>query len=341
MQLLAGPYTIARVGADNRSAAPAERYAVFWDDDLGLGSVGAYTSGTDIFGHGPNYCIVQLDGTAGARGKVSRGSIMIDVSGQYEYAWFATYFDGVLGAVGDVRGFDKRTGISEDKPIAKSASIVAGANSYPQIRTANRLIHVAGPFVTKRAVNGSDTAWVTEYTLTPSSVLDPLYVGGPPSVSRTKDPGVICLIYPSGGVLFYDVTAQTQVFPETWTPWIGVNDMAWFSVRLNIYISFLYTNLGADGTLTVWANSVRPDTIAAPVAVTALGLGKVSQVKTRVLGTKSEPCRNELIAWSILSGNGALSATQSATDKDGYAYINYIATLVSGSNPAIQASLEF
>ena len=326
MQLLAGPYTVARVGADNRTTKPWGNGGIFWDDELGFGSI---TS--DLSGYGPNYFVAQLDGTCGARGSV-QGGIVLDVSGHGEWALYNIVNDpGTGNLLGLLHGFDKRSGVYADTLIASMEH--AG---YPQVRATDRVIWVQGTAVKKRAIDGSDPAWVLETNLTagPNYLL---YVGTP-TVSRTSDPAVVCLIYQSGGILFYDVVAKQQVIRPV--ACIGANTGAWYSPKFDIYVS--YTAAGSDWQVSVWANAVRPDSLSNPVAAPSLVQGKVSRVLVRLLGADGEPCEGELISWAITDGPGALTSTQSTTDSDGYAYIGYISPVSAGSSsPTIQASVEF
>jgi hypothetical protein len=340
MELLAGPNTVVRVGDDLRYTGPFATNRAFWDDELGIGSLADYTSVADTFGYGPNYFVTQLDGTCGARAKAQHGAILVDTSGQYEWALYDAGFDAELGtASGYVYGFDKQTGVYSDKLIARSLAIFAESTSFPQIRTADRLIAIQGPYVTKRATDGSDATWVAECTLSPASAIDPIYSSpGVPSVSKTKDPGIVCLIYPSGGILFYDVNAKQQVV-KPWISHIGVNDGAWYSVRFDIYIS--YTISGGEWHVSVLANAVRPYSMSNPAPVTALAGAAVSPVRVRLLGEQGEPCAGELIGWSITSGGGSLTAAQTITDADGFASVGYVAPVVPGGNPTIQAVAEF
>jgi hypothetical protein len=330
MELLAGPNTVARVGADSRSSKPWSNAGAFWDDDLGFGSI---TS--NLFGYGPNYFVTQLDGTCGVRGN-SSGSIVLDVSDQGEWALYNVTSDPVSGdLVGLLCGFDKQSGVYADKLIVRSAGIMAAGFFAPQIRAVDRLVSIWGTQVKKRAIDGSDSAWVLEANLTagPDSTL---YVGTP-TVSRTTDPAIVCIIYQDGGILFYDVVAKQQVIRPVAR--IGSNVGAWYSPKFDIYTS--YTTADSDWEVTVWANAVRPDSLSDPVAAPSLVQGKVSRVLVRLLGADGEPCEGELVAWSITGGAGALTSTQSTTDADGYAYIGYIAPVSAGTSPTIQASVEF
>lgn len=344
MQLLSGPNTVDRVD-DLRLVIPAAPGSAFWDDEMGLCVIGDYTTIDDTFGYGPNYFVAQMDGTAGARGKAEHGAILLDMSGDataYEFNIFNTYFDADLGtAVGDVLGFDKRTGTYEDKRIAKNA----GLFSYqaPHVRLNDRLLRIAGPSIYKRALDGSDLDWVLENTLTPTSSLDPIYdYPGVPQVSRTKHDGVVAIIYPAGGVLYYNVNTGVQV--STWVGRIGVNDAAWYSARHDVFVAM--TKLSADGFYTdselrIYANAVLPYSIVGPVAAGLLTNGQVTQVHVRLLGEQNEPCVNELVEWSITAGDGALTVAQSVTDADGYAYTSYVAPVYAGVDPTIQAEVEF
>jgi hypothetical protein len=338
MELLSGPHLVARVGEDSAYTGPYDTNRAFWDDELGIGSLAGYTTAHDAFGYGANYFIAQLDGTCGARAKAFHGAVLVDLSGQYEWALYDANFNADLGApTGYVYGLDKQSGVYADKLIAMSAGIYANPVIFPQIRTNDRLISIHGAAVTKRALDGSDADWITECTLTPGPS-DPIYAGQVPSVSRTKDPGIVCLIYPSGGILFYDVFAKQQVV-KPWIARIGANKGAWYSVKFDIYVS--YTISGGEWYVSVWANSVRPATLSNPEPLTSVASATITQLRVRLLGDHDEPCEGELISWSITDGSGSLTAPQSKTNAEGYAYIGYVAPITGGSTSTIQAVAEF
>lgn len=325
MELLAGPNTVARIGADNRETKPWSNSGIFWDDELGIGCITG-----DYSGNSPNYLIVQLDGTCGGRASLM-GGIVLDVSGQGEWALYNLTSDPATGnPVGLIYGFDKRSGVRTDQMIARMENLF-----YPQIRTSESLLIIQDTRVLKRAIDGSDSAWVIEANL----IAGPNYVLylGVPTASRTTDPAVVCLIYPSGGILFYDVVAKQQVIRPVAR--IGTNAGAWYSPKFDIYIG--YTTAGSDWQVAVWANTVRPNSLSNPAAAPTLVQGKVSRVLVRLLGADDEPCKGELISWSITDGSGTLTSTQSTTDADGYAYVGYISPVSAGTSPTIQASVEF
>jgi hypothetical protein len=236
--------------------------------------------------------------------------------------------------IGLLYNFDKKSGVFANNLIASGPGIMTTA-SYPQIKATDRLISIVGTSVKKRAIDGSDSAWVVESTLTAGPNY-PIYQGRA-TVSRTTNPAVVCIIYPGGGILFYDVVAKQQVFKPIAR--IGANNGAWYSPKFDIYIS--YTTTDSDWQISVWANAVRPGSLSNPVAAPSLVQGKVSQVMVRLLGADDEPCVGELVSWAITGGLGSLTAAQSVTDADGYAHIGYISPLSAGSSPTIQASVEF
>jgi hypothetical protein len=335
MELLAGPATVARFGAGNILTAPQDKSNVFWDDELGIGSMASASIVGDVFGYGPSYFVTQLDGTCGARGR-ARGPILLDVSGQYEWVIYNTAFDPEVGATsGFLYGFDKQNGIYFDKPITKSPGLVNETGIYPQIRAADRILSIHGLVIKKRAIDGSDASWAVETQLTAGP--NPVLYTNAPTVSKTKDPGIVCIIYGGGGILFYDVNLKQQVARPVAR--IGANNGAWYSVKFDIYVSCVVER--DDWHVSVWANAVRPDSLSAPEAVTPPKTGKVSQLRVRLLGAYAEPCAREIVSWSIVSGDGSLTSTQSLTDADGYAYIGYCAPLSIETLPVIQASVEF
>lgn len=335
MELLAGPTTVARFGKDNRVTRPLGPGRAFWDDEIGLVSLGYPIANWDLFGYGCNYFVAQLDGTCGGRGEIAPLAVVLDLAGPYEWAVCDTSYDVNSGDY--LYGLDKQSDTFADKLIARGGTIF-GTLGYPQILASDRIIAVRGPTVMSRAVDGSDAGWVTEYTLTRVADEPESDYYGDPTASRTKDPHIVCLIYPGGSIVFYDVSAKARVI-KPWVAQIGINNGAWYSVKFDIYISCTFSN--TDWDVSVWANAVRPASLSSPEPASSVVGARVSQIRVRLMGDHGEACEGELISWSITAGDGALTSTQSMTGPDGYAYVGYIAPVTGGLAPTIQAAVEF
>lgn len=313
MARLAGPNTVPLAGG--LSTVPA---AAFYDDELGIGSIAP----VDPFGQTSNYFVVQLDGTAGARGQTAAQPVLLDLSGEYEYALFA--------AAGSVWGFNKQTGDYTGNLIASHAGLARSAALPPAIRTSDRLIAFEGTAVTKAKLDGSDGGFVSEATLSSSGS------ASIPTASRTIDPNVVALVYNNGVVLFYDVVAKAEVV-KPFRPHVGANSLGWYSRRFDVWITGTAAGM-SDWAINVFANAVAPSTLATPTGT--LVKGRVGTVTTRLLGASSEPCANELVDWSM-TGDGALTAVQSTTDASGYATTGYVAPFTVVTDPTITASMSF
>ncbi|RWA55351.1 hypothetical protein AU476_07535 [Cupriavidus sp. UYMSc13B] len=142
---------------------------------------------------------------------------------------------------------------------------------------------------------------------------------------------MLALAYPNGEVVYYDWVKKAQVGGVAY---LGVNQGAWYSPRHDIFVAL------ASQQVKVFANAPRPATLSAPVAVTPVAKGRASSIKTRLLGSNSEPCVGEVVDW-VLSGPGQLTAAQSVTDSDGWAWTTYDAPHAAGGAPVISAEVRF
>jgi hypothetical protein len=188
----------------------------------------------------------------------------------------------------------------------------------------------------------TDGEFSHDYTFVPAAG-----VGGGDHLLEGPDGSIYWFFADASGTLArYDYLNKTEVFPNTTNTnrlTLG-RDAArcFYSPKFDIFIS-VEANAG-DANITdiyIWANELLPDSITAPVALTPVTAGRVSTIQITLLDDNSVGIPDRLIDWTITVGDGELSATQSTTDSNGVAEIDYRAETSGGSDPTIQAELTF
>ncbi|WP_042886352.1 hypothetical protein [Cupriavidus necator] len=305
LELLAGPFNIVANGS--LVTDPSAGGSALYDDDIGLYTFSFAKGGLHV---------VQLDGHAYLRAAQARANAFaLDLQNPGEYLVHDSSEESRLYK------FNKRAATFGDLVLGSEATgYVVGA----QVRTPDRYLHFAGTNVQSKPLTlvGS---WAYEASLSGAAI------GDSATISRTRDTNVLAVAFGNGTVVFYDWVKKTQVGGVAF---IGANVGAWYSPRHDIFVALV----GAQ--LTVFASSPRPATISDPVAVTPLAKGRASSIKTRVLGSNSEPCKDETVDWALI-GPGALELLQSATDSNGWAWNTYIAPNAAGGMPTITAEVKF
>lgn len=111
-----------------------------------------------------------------------------------------------------------------------------------------------------------------------------------------------------------------------------------YAPALGVFVS-VHRDVEAPYTdrIAVWADEVRPDSIADPEEVTALRAGFVATLRTRVLGADNDPVEGILVDWSIEEPATMIDA-QSMTDADGYAAAR--AYVLAGDGGTVTAAVE-
>lgn len=314
LELVSGPNTIYDFQVSGSPLIPltvSTGQNAFYTDGIGLCTYSAST-----------YWVVQLDGTACARGyQLSSYPFTLDLLRPGEYIVHPAVFDD------RIYEFDKRSGTIGDLIINTG---IIGDLYQITVRASDRYLQIVNSLVRYRPFNLS-AAFVNEATLTGAG-------SGLATVSRTANERVLAVVWPSGEVLYYDVVAKAQV---SGSANIGVNVGAWYSLKHDIFVA-----LSTANTMKIFANAPRPSSLSNPVAITPLTQGRVSQVRVRLLGSNNEACPDELVDWSITAGVGALVRAQSTTDASGYAYNDYVAPVTGGAgspygNATIQAQVLF
>lgn len=317
LEHLAGPFAIhdANGGTITLSPIIGVSTPIAWDDDVGL--VGYATAGSFT-----GYTVAQLDGLAFLRANLTvSGPLLRDFPGA-NLLVMATNFRDALFA------FDKAAGVVGE-PVLGIPYPLTGYTAINYVgnlgaRVTDRYLQVINGLVKWTSLTDPTTP-ATEYTFTGS-------LSGVPQFSPTRFTNVVCLIWPDGTVAYYDWVQKTEVFARQHLP---ANHGAWFSPRLGIFVV-----LDTSNQINVHATTVRPYALSNPAAVTPFARGKVSEVSVTLTGSNGEACPNEIIEWA-LTGDGALTATQSTTDGEGVATVRFVAPLTLMTDPTITATARF
>ena len=309
LEILAGPYptNVPSVGAVLLSNC-------IWDDEIGF--FGNMIGGTD------GTYVSQLDGTMFYRSDRTRLAYVLDYQRYGEYLVYNTVGVDILYY------YDKRNGQLGE--VLLDTGVTARAN--PHARLLDRYIKFqSGSQVRSNDLDLSEAWTDVEYTFSPS------LPAATPVACWTESRNVIVTAWDGGGandavLVFYDHVLKTEVGTRKYYN----SGKCFYSPRFNIFVRY------SGGDLYVLGANPRPNTLSNPAAVETIERGKASQIRVRLTGDAGEACPNELINWTITSGPGALSITQSVTDEDGYAYNRYAAPAVGVlSDVTIQAQAKY
>ena len=204
--------------------------------------------------------------------------------------------------------------------------------SIVRLPNAGRFLKVyTPPSVVQSSTDG--VTWTTEYTFTGGFA-----PSGVPSVALRRN-GNLVLGYTNGVILTYDTTLMTRAVPDKKISFTTAIRGIWYSEKNDIFISLhgAYSST-VPMTTRIWANSTRPTALSNPTGT--LSKGRASLITVQLTGADGDVCPGELIDWT-LTGTGALSASQSTTDVNGYATTRYIALLTTLPTVTIGASVRF
>jgi hypothetical protein len=212
--------------------------------------------------------------------------------------------------------------------------------TQPSTRVPDRWLRVLGASTIQYApLTDTTNSFVAEYVFSPS----PSFSTGFCVVS--PGPGTTVFIHSgradaNGTICQYDWLNKTEVLPRRY---VGATyEAVFYSRKFDIFIGWDFDPLNTDlGQLFIWANEFEPTALSAPVAVTPITQGRVSTIQTTLTDSEGQPVPDRRIDWSITVGNGTLSTTQSVTDENGVAEVDYRAELSGGVDPTIQASLTY
>lgn len=300
LELLAGPFDVKDLDGNILDMdSPSQVEDFYYDDDLGL----MFSEGWQT----ETIWIIQLDGTA-----------------TYRSMWFARFIPDIQNeSIGRYLATDppyenhlytysKKNGVYTETLLT-----IAGVTPLKdiQVRADGRYLGIksSSPNKVRWSALDMSTQDTEEATLTGNGT-------GRPAWSRTRELDIMALAYQNGNIIYYDHVQKQQASGASF---IGDNLGAWYSSRHNIWVK-----LTTSYQLEVYANTPRPHSLSNPTGDQPLR-GRMTTYSVQLLGDLGEPCAGELINWSLGAGSpGELKHTQSTTDANGNASIDYFAPVV-------------
>lgn len=149
-------------------------------------------------------------------------------------------------------------------------------------------------------------------------------------MSWSRERGRVWLGGTDGSIVLYDYLSHVAASPVYQ---IGLSCRALhYSAKHDVFVSIHQVGLTCE--TRVWARTPLPASLSAPTASPVVAAGHASTLTVRVLGSNSEACPNEVVAWA-LTGEGSLDMAVTATDEDGYA-TNRLVLPVGAAGPSVQ-----
>lgn len=152
-------------------------------------------------------------------------------------------------------------------------------------------------------------------------------------LSWAEDPEEVWLANASGDCLRYNwrARAATTGILRTHVNCTGM----WYWRKHRVLMS-LHAESGLR-RVRVWATTPLPAALVQTVTP-APTAGRVSRVRTRLLGSDAEPCVGEVVSWSVPSGY-QLVPLQPVTDDSGYALADLIVPMGMAGDGSVTASV--
>lgn len=329
LKLLQGPINFAPETGDPDYTGLDVKFfegeQTFWLDEFGL--IGPQENG--LPGGGARWCVANLDAILSPRAD----GVVFTTASVLTYDYHTNkllHWDNGINIPHQVEPLT----CSVRHEVDESAGLTNVCTRLP-----DRWLKVNNPDdIDVADLDSATNSFTTEYTFSPN----PNFSSG--GVATSPGPGNTIFIWSSnssGEIVQYDWLNKTEVLPRRF---IGTDTTGgvWYSRRFDIFIRTDVDPLNTDlGQLYIYANEVEPSALSAPVALTPITQGRVSTIQTTLTGSNSEVIPDRRIDWSITAGNGTLSTTQSVTDENGVAEVDYRAELSGGVNPTIQAQLTY
>lgn len=312
LELLSGPHPIV----DIRTGANVDMDGAVWVDPVGLIAPAAA---------GHTY-LVQMDGSAfhyadsfGPRVFglcLMNGTIENPLVGDRRYS--TTVFDATDSS--DEWLLDRVSLIGVQLLGSEAPGDFLAAFAHLQ----DRYISPSGDRVNYTA-NGADGSHI-ECTIAGLS--------GANTLSWAREPGRVWIGTTTGLIVQYDFVNKVASSP-VYRLGIVATRGVFYSAKHDVFISVRY-NAGVNET-HVWGRRPLPNSIAAPTADRTVQAGRAVTLTTRVMGADSDPCANEVVAWSVI-GEGTLERAATYTDADGYA-TNRLVVALDVAGPDLQVTV--
>jgi hypothetical protein len=276
-----------------------------------------------------SYTVMQLDGTVDTRAR--NPGVFGFILDQQTNGWIVCSGAGFS----DLSTWDVENGVMGPAPFYSGAP---ASTLGIQVRCADRFLAfdfsvLSGGMLRVLTSSFGDPATYTAEATVPISST---YGGGfPVSVSRLGG-SMLALCAQNGAVFHYDTATKAFLNYKAFLP---PNIAAWYSPSLGVYV--VLTGTALVPTVSIYADVPQPYALSNPVPASALTVGRVTSVSVTLTGQQGEPCPDELIEWTLVSGDGSLDSIQSTTDTNGTAAVNYVAPLSLGTNPTIAADVVF
>jgi hypothetical protein len=323
LSLVAGPFTRALSPFSlNPFVFPSMGAAYYsYDDPVGIFCLYPST--------GLAYTVMQLDGTVDARSR-NLGLVNAFILDQQTNGWIVCSGSSLA----DLSTWDVENGVPGAAPFFSGISF--GQTLAVQVRCADRYLKFYIPSSGVLRAATSSFADPNTYTTETDTAASVSHGGGTPITVSRSGGSQLVLCSPNGEVRKYDTAAKAFL---NYVAFLPVNLGAWYSPTLGVYV--VLTGTLSAPTVAIYADVPVPYALSNPVPASALTVGRVTSVSVTLTGQQGEPCPDELIEWTLVSGSGSLDAIQSTTDSNGTAAVNYVAPLSLGTNPTIAADVVF
>lgn len=311
LELLYGPVNVAYNGTQVSTFGGGLGAAFV----QGLGLIGFMTP----TGGAPGTYVVQLDGTVAPRSNYTGAGADIIPDLRRDRGFAAEI---------SLNRFQDFNYLACNPELTQWLTPPSGSFGTVHTIAPDRFLQFSNTHVNYSALDDAQT-FTSEYTFTGTNP------GAVASIS-VAGPTELCIAYGTGvtpQIRFYDWVRKTQSRPTMFVS--ETHAGVWYVPKWDFFIEL------KSRQLKILANAIHPATISNPAFSPSPIAGQTSDVSVQVLGAQSEPCVGELVNWSITSGGGSLSVTQSATDANGFAHTTYIAPTTLVGSVTIGADLEF
>lgn len=330
LKLLQGPITMVGNPLDDRISAVDAGYRqqqVFWLDEFGL--IGRPKTNLGAVG-GIGLTAMYICNTDGVM-YVRKGATGLNLGGPFTYDYHTNkllFWNAGINIPVAVEPLTGAHGQQESLGVTNAS-----------IRLPDRWLKLDNGAMEFAELDAVSNAFTAEHTFSPT-----LDNGTGTNHMISPGPGNTVFVWTSaasGEMVQYDWIKKEEVLPRRY---IGsdLNNAMFYSRKYDIFIAVDDNALNSDiGELYIYANEFEPSALSAPVALTPVTQGRVSTIQSTLTDSDGNGIPDRRIDWTITVGNGTLSTTQSVTDENGIAEVDYRTELTGGVDPTIQAELTY
>ncbi len=320
LELLSGPHRIVD-GETGVDVSGLSQFAILWVDPVGL--IAPASTGRMV--------CVQMDGTAFEYAKSinNRDYGLALLNGSADAPRLGEPWYSLMQFSGS--GTTPATEWALDRVTHAPGEVLTttgpGDVSLNYAHLADRFIKPVGSRVDK-TISAAD-AWTTEVTFAD-------FANGS-FLSWARDRGFVWVGSTDGRIVLYDYVNKVAASPVYR---IGLSSNVvglFYSAKHDVFVA-VHTPTGSVFDMYVWARTPLPASVSNPTAAPAVAAGRAVTLTTRVLGADSDPCPDEVVAWT-LTGEGTLESDATVTDEDGYA-TNRLTVPVDAAGPDLQIDVE-